>query len=292
MDKILNVRIGHVNHTTAEWSGITTVPFKGNLLIEWTDNNGVKLKIGDGVNTYNNLPYATSGTDLSAYYTKTQIDSLLTDLSSELGTEIDDITKLFQPTVSESNKLTTEDFVNSSINSMSANFVASNASNANFATKSALTSATTFYHSGAVYVPTKHDYAVVLKDESQSNAQTRYQNVSDTTTPSWQLQYIVNDAPFTAAQNNAINSGITSAKVTSYDSHIANKSNPHAVTKSQVGLGNVDNTSDANKPISTATSTALNLKANKTELTAYATKTYVNTNALMANDDITFNCIL
>lgn len=34
------------------------------------------------------------------------------------------------------------------------------------------------------------------------------------------------------------------------------------ITKSMVGLGNVDNTSDANKPISTAEQTALNLKAN------------------------------
>jgi hypothetical protein len=34
------------------------------------------------------------------------------------------------------------------------------------------------------------------------------------------------------------------------------------ITKSMVGLGNVDNTSDANKPISTATQTALNLKQN------------------------------
>ena len=38
--------------------------------------------------------------------------------------------------------------------------------------------------------------------------------------------------------------------------------NPHAVTKAQVSLGNVDNTSDLNKPISTATQTALNLKEN------------------------------
>jgi hypothetical protein len=44
--------------------------------------------------------------------------------------------------------------------------------------------------------------------------------------------------------------------------HIANTSNPHNVTKAQVGLGNVDNTSDTNKPISTATQNALNLKAN------------------------------
>lgn len=35
-----------------------------------------------------------------------------------------------------------------------------------------------------------------------------------------------------------------------------------SVTKSDVGLSNVDNTSDANKPVSTAQQTALNLKAN------------------------------
>ncbi len=34
------------------------------------------------------------------------------------------------------------------------------------------------------------------------------------------------------------------------------------ITKSMIGLGNVDNTSDANKPVSTATQTALDLKAN------------------------------
>lgn len=42
--------------------------------------------------------------------------------------------------------------------------------------------------------------------------------------------------------------------------HINDKSNPHGVTKAQVGLGNVDNTSDLSKPISTATQTALNGK--------------------------------
>jgi len=47
-------------------------------------------------------------------------------------------------------------------------------------------------------------------------------------------------------------------------SHIANTSNPHSVTKTQVGLGNVDNTSDVNKPISTATQTALAGKVDKT----------------------------
>ena len=41
------------------------------------------------------------------------------------------------------------------------------------------------------------------------------------------------------------------------DLHIANKSNPHGVTKAQVGLANVNNTSDADKPVSTAQATAI-----------------------------------
>lgn len=44
------------------------------------------------------------------------------------------------------------------------------------------------------------------------------------------------------------------------DTHITDKNNPHEVTKDQVGLGNVDNTSDLNKPISTATQSALDNK--------------------------------
>ena len=46
------------------------------------------------------------------------------------------------------------------------------------------------------------------------------------------------------------------------DTHVARIDNPHGVTKAQVGLGSVDNTSDANKPISTYTQNALDLKQN------------------------------
>lgn len=44
---------------------------------------------------------------------------------------------------------------------------------------------------------------------------------------------------------------------TKVNNHIANKSNPHTVTKVQVGLGNVNNTSDADKPVSTAQAAAI-----------------------------------
>lgn len=49
------------------------------------------------------------------------------------------------------------------------------------------------------------------------------------------------------------------------NSHVSNTSNPHSVTKAQVGLGNVDNTSDSNKPVSTAQQEAINNA--KTEVT-------------------------
>ena len=55
----------------------------------------------------------------------------------------------------------------------------------------------------------------------------------------------------------------TKADTSALTAHTSNTSNPHNVTKAQVGLGNVDNTSDLNKPVSTATQTALNTKVSK-----------------------------
>lgn len=71
-----------------------------------------------------------------------------------------------------------------------------------------------------------------------------------------------------------VNSSISSlsnnkANATDLTTHIANKANPHGVTKTQLGLGNVDNTSDINKPISKATQTALNNKSDSWHTHSY-----------------------
>lgn len=52
--------------------------------------------------------------------------------------------------------------------------------------------------------------------------------------------------------------------------HADDLANPHAVTKAQVGLGEVDNTSDLAKPVSLAAQEALNAKAEAAALTAHA----------------------
>jgi hypothetical protein len=63
---------------------------------------------------------------------------------------------------------------------------------------------------------------------------------------------------------------------------------PTGITKSDVGLANVDNTTDANKPVSTATQTALDLKlATATAATTYETITNVALKAPLADPTFT-----
>src|SRR5690606_11009157 len=60
---------------------------------------------------------------------------------------------------------------------------------------------------------------------------------------------------FTTALKTAYDNAVSwiSANGVNLLNHLSNKSNPHDVTASQVGLGNVDNTKDIDKPMSTAT---------------------------------------
>lgn len=63
-----------------------------------------------------------------------------------------------------------------------------------------------------------------------------------------------------------------------------------AFVKGDVGLGNVDNTSDANKPVSTAQQTALNAKqASSAVLTGFANATFVNGQVVIATSATTFS---
>ena len=55
------------------------------------------------------------------------------------------------------------------------------------------------------------------------------------------------------------------ASDTDLTNHTDNTSNPHSVTKAQVGLGNVNNTSDADKPVSTATQALFNSHTSDTD---------------------------
>ena len=115
-----------------------------------------------------------------------------------------------------SNQLADKDYVNDSINSVSAYYITKNAQGDQFATYAELAAATTFYSWWTTRTPTRNDYAIVLDDENHDHATTRYIYNSG-----WEYQYTVNETALTTAQVNALNSWITSAKVTCYDSCMA-----------------------------------------------------------------------
>ena len=104
-------------------------------------------------------------------------------------------------------------------------------------------------------VRTDLEAAVELVAEDLRGADTTLQNnitkeVNDRKGEITRVEKLISDEAATRDQADTT----VNAKV---DSHIGNKSNPHGVTKAQVGLGNVNNTSDADKPVSTAQATAI-----------------------------------
>jgi len=114
-----------------------------------------------------------------------------------------------------SNKLADKQFVNDAINSVTAYYITKDAAWNQFATKAELTAATVFYSGWVVRVPTRNDYTIVLDDETHNDEVTRYIYNNG-----WEYQYTINESPLTQAQLDALNSGITSWKVSSYDSAV------------------------------------------------------------------------
>jgi len=68
-----------------------------------------------------------------------------------------------------------------------------------------------------------------------------------------------------------------------FGNHVLDDENPHNVNKIQIGLGNVNNTADANKPVSTAQATAIGLKvtANPAITGGTSTKITYDSNGLV-----------
>jgi hypothetical protein len=196
-------------------NGTLTIQKNGTTLNTFTANSTSPVTINIGVPV-----------DVSEIASQTQMASInsgaTTALISQITTNKNNITTINSKIPSEassSNQLADKAFVNSSINAIAAYYITSDAQGDAFATKAAL-DAGPWYFDGATRTPTKNDYAIVIADETRSNACCRYSYTGS----QWAFQYVVNDTPFTQAQLDAINSTITSALVTSYNNHIADSS--------------------------------------------------------------------
>lgn len=179
---------------------------------------------------------------------------------SNLQTGIDNVNSLIPSVASTTNQLADKEFVNSSIANSTATF------RGTFETINDLPTSNV----------KKNDYAFVIAVSNGNPEYRRYKYNGE----AWAFEYTLNNSSFTSKQWAAITSGITTDKVSSYDTHIFNKSNPHGVTKEQVGLGNVENVAISTWKGST----------NITTLGVITTGTWQGTkiaNAYLANSSIT-----
>lgn len=179
---------------------------------------------------------------------------------SNLQTGIDNVNSLIPSVASTTNQLADKEFVNSSIASSTATF------RGTFETINDLPTSSV----------KKNDYAFVIAVSNGNPEYQRYKYNGE----AWAFEYTLNNSSFTSKQWAAITSGITTDKVSSYDTHIFNKGNPHGVTKAQVGLGSVENVALSTWKGST----------NVTTLGVITTGTWQGTkiaNAYLANSSIT-----
>lgn len=199
-------------------AGLATETYVGNAINTATTTLATKTELEgyvakDGTKVLSDVNYSEAD--------KAIVDSAITSYESaaDIKTKLDNVsyypsavpaitlaTSMETDTTDLPNVTQVRSFVNSSINSVSAYYITADALGNAFASKAALAAATTFYYDGAVRIPTKNDYALVLSDESKNYASTRYVYTGS----QWSLQYVVNNAPFSEAQSAAINSGATS----------------------------------------------------------------------------------
>ena len=114
---------------------------------------------------------------------------------------------------SSTNQLADKEFVNSSVAQNAANRVTYNEQGDPFPSRATLMGASTFYFNGEPYTPDDHDYALVVSDEGAPSPFTGGQTRFEWSGSAWVYAYGINDKPFTSAERQAIESGITSEKV-------------------------------------------------------------------------------
>jgi len=136
------------------------------------------------------------------------MDSAISGNTSNIST----INGKIPSAASTSNQLADKNYVDDGINSVTAYYITKNAQGDQWATYAELAAATTFYSWWVQRTPTRNDYTIVLADENHDNATTRYIYNSG-----WEYQYTVNETAMSQAQLDAINSWITSWKVSTYD---------------------------------------------------------------------------
>ena len=202
-------------HTPTKWALYTKIhTMDVEIWNKAADNTVVKLSWNQTINwtkTFWTSPVVPSKTSAAtntwtAIATEAQVKLVADDVATING--------MISSNASNSNKLMDKNYIDDSINSVTAYYITKNAQGDQWATYAELAAASTFYSWGVARTPTRNDYTIVLADENHDNATTRYIYNSG-----WEYQYTVNETAMSQAQLDALNSGITSWKVSTYDGY-------------------------------------------------------------------------
>lgn len=223
-DRTLSSKIQLRNDTAAKWTSSNPKLLKGEIGIEIDTR---KFKIGDGTKNWNSLEYANI-TDLSNYYTKAELDQAMALINAGLesleqhGVRRDNPHGVTASQVGAYTKAETSSLVSGKVDKVSGKSLVSDTEITKLAT---------------------------VKTNAEPNVLEGVQvNGSDLTITNKKVNITVDQELIGDSTNpisgKAVKDAITDVKEESNEAlsqHTGNTSNPHGVTKTQVGLGNVTN---------------------------------------------------
>lgn len=163
----------------------------------------IKVELGSLSNSVSTLSAATA-TNSAAIATLKDTTATLSNTTATINSKI-------PSAASASNQLADKEWIDDEIDTYAAYYITATAQGAAFATYAALTNATVYYSAGAVRVPTRNDYCVVLADETHGGAEWRYiYAVADgATTGQWEAQYPIETNDYEALSNKPQINGVT-----------------------------------------------------------------------------------
>jgi hypothetical protein len=334
--------------TAAEWTASNPILLEGEVGVE-TDSK--KLKVGDGLTVWASLPYITltptaaaslyatianpsftgtvtldtgvslvfEGATANAYETTLTATDPTADrtlnlpnstgtlatqehVTSEIGTHSSDTTSVHG--ITDTADLATKAYADTSVSTHSADTTSVHgiADTAELATKAYADAAASNAISTSLGTHEADTLAVHgITDTSLLVTTTGTQTLTNKTitTPAGLVKSDVGlgsvdnttdaNKPVSTATQTALDLKLASATAASTYAPLANPTftgTVSGVTKSHVGLGNVDNTADASKPVSTAQQTALDLKASLSGATFTGA---VSGTSLTLSGDLTVN---
>ena len=273
--------------TAAQWTAANPTLAAGEIGFE-TDTN--KFKIGNGSSAWTALSYFSNTTALEALLndsapaalnTLNEIAAAINDdpaffttIAGNISTHASDTTSIHG--ISDTAALATTSYVTDAIAGVTGDYTTMagtgldwNAGQERFdiddtvATKTYADSAVSTHQSDTTSVHGIADTAALATTTNVSTAQTAAESfaTSAVSTHSEDTTNVHGVADTSLLVTTTGTQTLTNKTITS----------PSGLAKGDVGLGNVDNTSDANKPVSTATQTALDLKlASATASSTYA----------------------